>query len=58
MSFLKPSEKNWLFLMPIIEPHVSGEPLNQGDLLRGVKLFLTGKADALTGGESLAYQAD
>ena len=44
--------------MPIIEPHVSVEPLNQGDLLRGVKLFLTGKADALTGGESLAYQAD
>ncbi len=42
--------------MPIIEPHVSVEPLNQGDLLRGVKLFLTGKADALTGGESVVHK--
>lgn len=44
--------------MPIIEPHVTAEPLNQGDLLRGMKLFLTGKTDALTGGESVAYKHD
>ena len=44
--------------MPIIEPHVSVEPLNQGDLLRGVKLFLTGKTDVLTGGESVVYKND
>jgi hypothetical protein len=44
--------------MPIIEPHASGEPLNQGDLLRGVKLFLTGKTDALTGGESVVSKTD
>lgn len=44
--------------MPIIEPHVPDEPLNQGDLLRGVKLFLTGKADALTGGECVQSKSD
>ena len=44
--------------MPIIEPHASGESLNQGDLLRGVKLFLTRKTDALTGGESVVSKTD
>jgi len=44
--------------MPIIEQHVDGQPLNQGDLLRGVKLFLTGKADALNGGESVLSKSD
>jgi len=44
--------------MPIIEPHVTGQPLNQGDLLRGVKLFLTGKAEALNGGESVLSKSD
>lgn len=44
--------------MPIIEPHASGEPLNQGDLLHGVKLFLTGKTDNLSGGESISLKSD
>lgn len=38
--------------MPIIEPHDSDAPLNQGDLLRDVSLFLTSKADTVEGGES------
>lgn len=44
--------------MPIIEPIASSEPLNQGDLLRGVKLFLTGKTDTLSGGESVSSKSD
>jgi len=38
--------------MPIIEPHAPDAPLNQGDLLQDVKLFLTSVADNFDGGMS------
>ena len=44
--------------MPIIERDFEHDPLEQGDLLRGVKLFLTGKMDALCGGESVFSKTD
>jgi len=38
--------------MPIIEPEHSDSPLDQGDLLRGVKLFVTSRTDSVDGGEA------
>ena len=42
------SAKNY---MPIIEPAIAGEPLAHGDLLRGVKLYITSNPDNLKRGE-------
>ncbi len=44
--------------MPIIEPPINNEPLNQGDMLRGVKLYMTANVDVLAGGESVPFKSD
>jgi hypothetical protein len=44
--------------MPILEALPVDVPLDQGDLLRGVKLCLTGKTDTVEGGECAAMKTN